>query len=650
MSSMLDMLFTQDTRPIAVSTPLGKNVLLLRSFEGREAISQLFSFELELLSTNQSINFQDIVGQRVSVRVSLADGTPRYWNGFVSRFTQAGRDGALAVYRATVVPWLWFLAQTTDCRIFQNKSAPDIITQLFQEYKFPDYSLRLGQYSPREYCVQYRETDLNFISRLMEEEGIFYFFEHEEDKHTLILCDDSQAKCQPCPHQARARCEATAGGWKDEDVIQQWLQAREYRPGVYTATDYNFETPTTSLLSTVNGQGEYEIYDFPGDYLKRTDGNTLTRMRLEEHQSSQTLGHGESNCRAFGVGYKFELEDHYRQDLNQEYVLTALHHSGRYSQDYGSGSGGAGAAEAAYHNRFECVPAETPIRPARRTPVPVVQGCQTAVVVGPAGEEIFTDKYGQVKVQFHWDREGSHNENSSCWMRVSQPWAGQGWGGVSIPRIGQEVLVDFLEGDPDRPLITGRVYNAAQMPPYELPAAAHMMGFKSNSTKGGGGYNEMVSMDTKGSEMVRIHSAKDMNTTVEHDDSQTVRNDRAITVDGVQNETVTKAVTEIYKANQKTTVTNQIEIASQTAFIHGTAATEIKLEVGASSLYLRADGYIELKGVTIVIDGSNSVTTHGNAVRSVADNEHIISGSTVVCDGSATTTVKGGMVMFNPCS
>jgi type VI secretion system secreted protein VgrG len=547
------MPLTQASRPLAVATPLGDDILLLRSFQGQEAISRLFSFELELLSENDAIDYEKIIGQRVDVRVSLADGTQRFWNGFVSRFTQAGRDSNLTVYRATVVPWFWFLDQTTDCRIFQSKTVPTIIQQIFKEYDFHDFVLRLyGNFNEREYCVQYRESDFNFISRLMEEEGIFYFFEHVEGKHVLVLGNDPAAH-KECAHQPTARYETNAGGWQDDDVVLQWMQEREYRPGVYTSTDYNFETPATSLLSTVNGKGKYEIYDFPGEYDKRADGDSLVRIRLQEQQAAGNVVRGASDCRGFGVGYKFELKEHYREDLNQTYVITALVHSGHTLQDYKS-SAVAGSAEPAYRNTFEAVPISTPVRPPRRTPVPIVQGCQTAVVVGPGGEEIFTDKYGRVKVQFHWDREGKRNESSSCWIRVSHPWAGKGWGGIQIPRIGQEVIVDFIEGDPDRPIITGRVYNAGQMPPWGLPGKAVVSGFKSNSTKGGGGYNEISLDDTKGNELVHIHGQYDMDSKIEHDDRLTIGNNRTKSVSVDESTTIGNNRTEKVGVNEQITI------------------------------------------------------------------------------------------------
>ena len=548
------MSLTQTNRQIGIDTPLGEDVLLLRSFQGHEAVSRLFTFDLDLVSEDLSVNYDDIVGKAVTVRLGLSDGSLRYWNGFVSRFIQAGRDSNVAVYQATIVPWLWFLDQTTDCRIFQNKTAPEIIKQIFQENSYNDVLLRLyGDFVKRDYCVQYRESDFNFVSRLMEEEGIFYFFEHEDGKHTLILGNDPAAH-KECPKQPSARYEGTAGGWQDDDVIMQWLQEQELRPSIYTTMDYNFETPSTSLLSSVNGKGKWEVYDFPGEYAKRADGDKLVRVRLQEQQVSQSVARGMSDCRAFSVGYKFKLTDHYRDDLNQEYVLTSLRHSARHNVGYISGPSDFG--EPAYENSFECIPAKTPLRPERRTPVPVVQGCQTAVIVGPGGEEIFTDQYGRVKVQFHWDREGKKNENSSCWVRVSYPWAGKGWGGIQVPRIGQEVIVDFLEGDPDRPLITGRTYNAGQMPPWSLPGKMMVSGYKSNSTKGGGGYNEFSFDDTKGTELINIHAQYDQQKKVENDERVDIVRDRTEHVGHDEKITIDHDRTEEVKHDEKIKIGN----------------------------------------------------------------------------------------------
>src|SRR6267378_969151 len=549
------MSYTQTDRIISISTPLGNDALLLRAFTGYEAISQLFRFDLDLLSEKPSISFDSIVGKPVTLNAVLADGSERYWSGYVSRFAQGANDGRFTSYRAEMVPWLWFLTRTADCRIFQNKKAPDIIQTIFQDLGFTDFSLRLhGSFVERDYCAQYRETDFNFVSRLMEEEGIYYFFEHEDGKHTLVLAN-APGEHKPCPNQATVRYELSAGGWQDDDVVLDFSAHQEFRPGAWAHTDYNFETPSTSLMVQASGKNKYEIYDFPGEYRKRGEGDSLARIRLEEQTTPTFVVQGMSDCRAFTSGHKFDLIDHYRIDLNQSYVLTSVRHTASLGSSYG-GSGGFGESEPSYRNSFECIPAKTTFRPQRNTPQPVVQGCQSAVVVGPAGEEIYTDKYGRVKVQFHWDREGKMNENSSCWVRVSYPWAGKGWGGLNIPRIGQEVIVDFLEGDPDQPIIIGRVYNAQQMPPFGLPGGAVVSGFKSNSTKGGGGYYEISLNDTKGTELIQIHGQYDMDTKIEHDERVNVGNNRTESVGNDEKITIGHDRTEEVDHDEKILIKN----------------------------------------------------------------------------------------------
>jgi type VI secretion system secreted protein VgrG len=544
--------YAQTNRRIAITTPLGKDTLLLRGFTGVETISQLFHFDLDLLSENDSINFHDIVGKNVTLRILDAEGEERYWNGYISRFSQGPQSRKLTSYRAQMTPWLWFLTRTSDCRIFQNKKAPDIIQKIFNDLGFQDFELRLyGSYTARDYCVQYRETDFNFVSRLMEEEGIYYYFQHKDGKHTLVLSDDPAA-LDPCPGQPTARYDFRGGSIAYEDVVTEWKHEEEFRPGAWAQTDYNFETPSTSLAVTVNGKNHYEIYEFPGEYPVRPEGDKLARIRLQEQTVPGVVIQGGSGCRHFSSGFKFTLKDHYRSDQNQLYLLTAVRHMATQGGDYEAGSGDDG--EFSYRNSFECIPFSTPFRPPRVTPEPFVQGCQTAVVVGPKGEEIYTDKHGRVKVQFHWDREGKKDENSSCWIRVSHPWAGQGWGMVAIPRIGQEVIVDFLEGDPDRPVIVGRVYNAERMPPFGMPAGAVVSGIKSNSTKGGGGYNEISLNDTKGTELINIHAQFDQQKKVEHDERVDVGNNRTEKVGVDESITIGNNRTEKVGVNETITV------------------------------------------------------------------------------------------------
>jgi type VI secretion system secreted protein VgrG len=528
------MAYTQENRLIAIDTPLGKDVLLLTGCHGIEGISGLFSFELTLISENHNISFEDIIGKNVTVSIILADGDKRFFNGIISSFSQrrgGGEAGGDSHYAATVVPWFWLLTRTADSRIFQKLSVPDIVEKIFTEKEFLDYKLLLNDsYEKRDYCVQYRETDFNFISRLLEEEGICYFFEHEEKKHTLILADASD-KFKPCPKQESARYQISSGGWLEEDVITSLEKMQEIRPAKYCINDFNFEIPGTDMNVDVStkqmlGPGEREIYDYPGLYTKKAQGERLTTIRMEEEETKITTITGSSDCRAFTSGYRFDLLEYFREDMNNKpYVMTSVNHGA--TEPVGGSGQDSGQS---YANSFTCIPFDIQYRPPRLTPKPVVEGAQTAIVVGPAGEEIYTDEHGRIKAQFHWDREGKKDENSSCWMRVSQVWAGAGWGAMHIPRIGQEVIVDFLEGDPDRPIVTGRVYHGTNTPPYSLPDEKTKSTIKSDSSLGGGGSNEIRFEDKKGEEEVYLHGQKDWTIAIDNDKNQTVGNDETLSV------------------------------------------------------------------------------------------------------------------------
>jgi type VI secretion system secreted protein VgrG len=531
------MAYTQENRLIAIDTPLGMDALLLAGFQGIEGISGLFSFELNLLSENHNITFEDIIGKNVTLSIILADGDKRFFNGIISSFSQgrggseADKDSPFSHYSATMVPWFWLLTRTADSRIFQKLSVPDIVEKIFTEKEFLDYKLLLNDsYDKRDYCVQYRETDFNFISRLLEEEGICYFFEHEEEKHTLILADASD-KFKPCPKQESARYQISAGGWLEEDVITSLEKMQEIRPAKYCINDFNFEIPGTDMNVDVStkqmlGPGEREIYDYPGLYTKKAQGERLTTIRMEEEETKITTITGSSDCRAFTSGYRFDLLEYFREDMNNKpYVMTSVNHGA--TEPVGGSGQDSGQS---YANSFTCIPFDVSYRPPRLTPKPVVEGAQTAIVVGPAGEEIYTDEHGRIKVQFHWDREGTNDENSSCWIRVSQVWAGAGWGAMHIPRIGQEVIIDFLEGDPDRPIITGRVYHGTNAPPYSLPDEKTKSTIKSDSSLGGGGSNEIRFEDKKGEEEIYLHGQKDWTIAIENDKNQTVGHDETLSV------------------------------------------------------------------------------------------------------------------------
>ena len=637
--------YTQQGRPIAVQTPLGEDKLLLRSFTGHEEMSRLFRFHLDMLSLAPDIKPKDIVGKNITVKVILSDqSTERYFNGFVSRFVQLPAEGTLYRYQAEMVPWLWFLTCATDCRIFQEKSIPEIVEQVFKDFGFSDFEVSLrGTHNKWEYCVQYRETAFNFVSRLMEQEGIFYHFRHEKDKHMLVLADHKSIH-KLCPYQSSFRMEPSEGrGFSaTEDSINYWERRYGFRPGKWAMTDYNFKTPSTSLLSEVesvialDGMQKFQIFDFPGEYHTRGDGDQLVKLRMEEEEVGYDVVHGAGGGRTFSPGCKFTLKHHDQKDQQGDYVLTSVTHSG----DVGGYFGGALESEASYRNTFTCIPASVQYRPARVTPKPLVQGTQTAVVTGPPGEEIYPDKYGRVKVQFHWDRYGKKDEKTSCWIRISTPWAGKNWGGIAIPRIGQEVVVDFIEGDPDCPLITGRVYNAEQMPPYDLPGSKVVMGYKSRSTPGGVGYNEMICDDTKGKERINIHAQYDMSTTVEHDETLTVHNNRTTTVDVDHSETVGNNQTVDIGVNQTESVGSNRSIS---------IGANDSLDVGANrDTTIGANHTVSVMGKEdITVAGSQTITVSGPiSITSMASISLTVGGSNITI-APAVITLTSPMIKLN---
>jgi len=524
----------QENRLISIHTNLGEDALLLQSFSGVEGISRLFNFNLDLISEQASIKMDQVVGQRAAIRVALGDHKSyRYIHGFISRFSQGNKEHELYRYRAQLVPWLWFLTRRAGSRIFQNLSVLDIIQKIFSELGFSDFRLAVqGSFEPLEYCVQYRETDFNFVSRLMEQYGIFYFFEHDKTKHMLVLANSPGGHTQ-CPVESKFPVHRQSSTIPDSDYVSAFEVQYEVRSGKYTMSDYFFETPTTSLEvnlpSTVKlpNIGGFEIYDYPGEYEKKAQGEKLVKVRMEEEEALHQVVSGAGVCRVFTAGHKFALKDHYRSDLNTNYVLTEVHHTATVGHTY---LGEDEEGSESYSNFFSCIPLAVPYRPPRVTPKPVIQGTQTAVVVGKKGEEIWVDKYSRIKVQFHWDREGKFDEKSSCWIRVASPWAGKQWGAIHIPRIGQEVIVEFEEGDPDHPIVVGSVYNAANMPGYALPGEQTKSGIKSMSTKGGGGFNEFRFEDKKGSEQLFISAERNQDVRTKNDKLEFVGNENHLIV------------------------------------------------------------------------------------------------------------------------
>ena len=504
------LMTTQKHREVEIETPLGTDVLLLKKATISEALSQPFDIDLQLLSRQEDIHFEDLLGENATLRIELPESQTRYFNGNFSDFSQTGNSGDFAVYHATLRPWLWFLSQTTDCRIYQNKTVPEIIKGIFRDYGFSDFEERLSQdYHEWNYCVLYRESYFDFVSRLMEREGIYYYFRHDNGKHTLVLADSYSAHELIPGHETLSYYPPNTATVRDEQYISQWRVAKKIQPGRVMLNDFDFERPKADLsahssLVRDHVQSDYEVYDYPGEYQIHDPGESYARTRMEALQSQFEIIRGTSDVRVLQTGALFKLDQHPRENQNREYLILSVTHTIQ-SDAYRSTDQSGGST---YTNAFSAMESATPYRPLQHTPKPKVQGPQTAIIVGPAGEEIYTDEYGRVKLQFHWDRYGQADENASCWIRVSQLWAGKGWGGMTIPRIGQEVIVEFLEGDPDHPIVTGRVYNGDHRTPYKLPQFATRSGIKSQSSKGGGGFNEIRFEDKKGEEQVFLHAER----------------------------------------------------------------------------------------------------------------------------------------------
>ncbi len=500
-----------------------------------------------------------MVGEKAAFVWKTPEGE-RWIHGIVSRIDQTGRGKKLARYSVRLVPRVWILTLRRQSRIFQNLTTPDILKEVLTSGGIPSDHFKLSlkrSYKPRKYCVQYRETDFDFLSRLMEEEGIFYHFEHTEDGHVMILGDDPVAQVA-IAGEATVPFAEESGLVGDEGAgehVGRFQFGHSVRSGTTTLREFDFKKPTLSLetQSQADTEKRLELYDYPGGYPDTSIGNELVRIRLEEARAVRALGSGEGNCRRFAAGYRFMLDEHWNENLNQEYLLVRVQHWGEQPQ--AAEEDVAEAAEAlTYHNHFECIPAAVTFRPPRITPRPRVEGPQTAVVTGPSGEEIHTDEHGRVKVHFHWDRLGPKDDKSSCWIRVSQGWAGAAWGAMYIPRVGQEVVVEFLEGDPDRPLITGRVYNADNPPPYGLPGEKTKSTLKSKSSPGGGGFNEIRFEDAAGSEEIFVHAQKDQNIVVGNDRTKSVGHDEKVQIKNNRDKSVGVDQSETIGSNKKISV------------------------------------------------------------------------------------------------
>ncbi len=503
-------------------------------FRGREAISQPYRFDLELVSERPDLDLESLL-HRPAFLAFAPDGSGVH--GLVHQAAQGESGKRLTRYRLTLVPQLAYLAHRTNQRVFQHLTVPQIIAQVLEEHGIQADAYRFGLgpvvYPPREYCVQYDETDLHFIQRLCEEEGIHYHFQHGASGHVLVFGDDQTV----FPGLAATAYQQDSGLVADQPVIKRFGLRLETRTSRVTRRDYDFEKPRLTMEAAFHSdfQPDLEDYDYPGRFTERARGKHLSQRALERHRHDYELAEGESDQPRLVSGHFLPLTEHPRSDWNQLWLLTEVLHEGKQPQvleesvtsHVGSGDGFV----QGYRNRFSATPWAIPFRPALRHPKPKVLGSQTAVITGPAGEEIHCDEYGRVKIQFHWDREGQADDKTSCWLRVSSSWAGDRYGGIAIPRVGMEVLVTFLEGDPDQPLVTGCLYHKEHQVPYDLPANKTRTVFKTLSSPGGGGYNELRIEDRKGAEQIYIHAQRDWDENIEHDQKIRVGHERHDTVE-----------------------------------------------------------------------------------------------------------------------
>lgn len=525
--------YSQSGRMLKVTTPLGEDALVLTALSGREAISELFHFRLETIwQDSKPLDFKRLLGQTVTVELAPDElFSPRYINGIVSSIAQGAwdREKDITFYTLEVVPQLWLLTRNTQIRIFQQKSTTEIIQKVISDLGLPSPVMKTQKsYGPREYTVQYYESDFDFISRLMEQDGIYYFFQHDQGQHALILTDQ-KSTFEDLPTGADVEFEEVMGGTREDLRIFEWTRQQSIRSGNYALRDWNYLKPALKLESATQSvvppvvKQRLERYEYAGKYQEADEGDGVVKVRMQEEELHGVAVIGKSWHWHFASGYKFNLKFHFAD--KGKFVLTGVETVCR--QPLGTDS-----QDASYENTFTAIPEDVQYRPARRTPVPKVKGVQTAIVVGPSGEEIYTDKYGRIKVQFHWDREGQYDENSSCWIRVASYWAGKQWGAIHTPRIGQEVIIDFIDGNVDRPLVTGSVYNAEQMPPWALPANKTYSGIRSRSSKDAGNdmLNEIRFDDKKDSELLFIQAQKDMNLRVKNDRVDLTDRDQHLTI------------------------------------------------------------------------------------------------------------------------
>jgi type VI secretion system secreted protein VgrG len=610
----------QANRAAALKTSLGDNALVLKSFTGTEGLGEPFELSIEALSEQENINFDHALGQACSIRLKTYGQKERFFTGILTNAQWVGSEvgGQQTHYRYHLVlrPWFWLLNHSGTCRIFLGKNVKQIIEKVFNDLGFSSgRDFRFGttaKYDAIKYCVQYRESDFAFVSRLMEQWGIYYYFEHQDKQHTMVLAD-SPTSHSPIPELPELNFHIQTGGYsRVEQQIDSWVSDRRFCTGTFALNDYDYLQPTKVLRASKETSERYaralwEIYDYPGNYDEQSKGEQFAQIRLEAEQALDRRRDASGDAPSLFPGGLVKLNKHPTSKENGDYlVVRAMHHFG--VQSYGS----VGSSEAAsYNGSYQFLPKDRPFRMLPLTPKPRIHGIQTAKVVGKEGddkEEISTDEHGHIWVQFYWDRE----PQKSCPIRVSQSWASKQWGEQFIPRIGMEVVVEFLEGDPDRPLVTGCVYNGDNKHPYKLPDHKTQSGLKSDSTKGHNGYNEFMFEDKKGDELIRMHAQKDHEVTVLHSETRTIGQDRGTTLKkGDDKLTLEKGdrLIKITSGSQMTTAEKGIGLLSQKSIVQVVADEEItSLQLDTYAITMKAPASVEINAPTVVVVGNLIVT------------------------------------------
>ena len=561
--------------------------LRVAALHGEEGMSRLFQFELELVSEDPEIDFASVVNQPAVITVEGQDET-RHIHGIVQRFEQGEQGDRFTHYHAWLVPKLWWLGNRQDCRIFQDENVQDIIEAVLKGagLTHEDYKFSLDEtYPKRDYCVQFRETDLAFIERLMQEEGIFYYFEHDDQKHTLVMGDSSSAYGVVTGSETIPFVPPT-GAVSDEEHVTKFRYTEGVTAGEVVLRDYNFKKPGTNLEVTEDADQytELSVYDYPGEYEETDRGKTIKQIRMEELIVERIRAGGTTGCPRLIPGHKFTLDKHPRNSFNQGYLITAMVHDGKEPQALEEEGGNE---IARYSNDFNCIPIDVVFRPGRKIPKPVMDGPQTAIVVGPKGEEIYTDDFGRVKVQFHWDRLGKRDENSSCWIRVSQAWAGGGWGAMFIPRVGHEVVVDYISGDPDQPIITGSVYHGTNRHQH------HPKEKKTKSAITSSSMNEISFDDKNGEEEIYLHAIRNLREDIDKDHTINVLGERKDTIKGDLTQTITEGKIDISADKGKIDITAKSDDISLTA-----DSGDIDIEAKAKDVSVTAFSGIDMTATT----------------------------------------------------